>query len=218
MMYALSPKGAVDLETPIADLGSAWRLETVGINIKQYPFGNMNQRAIDGVLDLVRQHDVKPGEVEHVEVLISRAQHAVVSKSPSTQHFVPSHSIALAVAGAIIARHGMFELLTQPFYDRPDVQALMRRIEPRPEDAIPADTQPNLGYSGGIRIRLRNGTVLEAPSVAYARGHWTRPMSEEELWGKFEACSAAHVEPARARRLFEQLLHLPQLARVADLA
>jgi 2-methylcitrate dehydratase PrpD len=218
MMFALSPKNAVDVEKPLSDLGSTWRLETTGIHVKQYPFGNMNQRAIDGALDLVREHDVKPDDVERVEVLISQAQYAVVSKSPSTQHFVPSHSIALAVAGAIIARHGMFELLSQPFYDRPDVQALMRRVEPRPDDAIPADTQPNLGYSGGIRIHLRNGTVLEAPSVAYARGHWTRPMSEEELWGKFAACSSGRLESARARRLFDQLLHLPRLERVADLA
>lgn len=217
MLVALSPKGAVDLETEIADLGKAWRLETVGINIKQYPYGNMNQRAIDGVLDLVKAHDVQPEAVERVEVLISEAQYAVVSKSPSTINFVPSHSIALAVAGGIIARRGTFEELKESFYGRPDVQALMRVITPKPDKAIPADTQPNLGYSGGIRIFLKDGTVLESPSVPYARGHWTRRMSEDELWGKFAACSAAQLDGAKARRLFEQLLHLQGIKNVNEL-
>src|SRR3569833_428700 len=84
LLVALSPKGNVDLDTPIADLGKAWRLESVGINVKQYPYGNMNQRAIDGVLDLVRQHRFTAEQVESVDVMISEAQYAVVSKSPST--------------------------------------------------------------------------------------------------------------------------------------
>lgn len=217
MLVALSPKGAVDLDTPITDLGSAWRLETIGINVKQYPFGNMNQRAIDGVLDLVRQHDVSAEAVTRVEVLISEAQYAVISKSPSVIHFVPSHSIALAVVAGIINREVTFEALGEAFYSRPDVQALMKLVVMEPNKDIPADTQPNLGFSGGIRLHLRNGTVLESPSVSYARGHWTRRMSEEELWSKFATCSGAHLDAARARRLFDQLIHLDRVGRVADL-
>ena len=40
----------------------------------------MNQRAIDGALDLVREHDVSPDAIDHVDVMISEAQYAVVSK------------------------------------------------------------------------------------------------------------------------------------------
>ncbi|WP_274628201.1 MmgE/PrpD family protein [Arvimicrobium flavum] len=218
MLVALSPKGAVDLDTPITDLGKAWRLETVGINIKQYPFGNMNQRAIDGAIDLVKQHDVSPDAVEHVDVLISEAQYAVVSKSPSTINFVPSHSIQLAVAGAIVNRQGTFEELSEAFYSRPEVRALMKVIRPATDKTIPADTQPNLGYSGGIRIHLKNGTMLESPSVPYARGHWTRRMSEDELWTKFAACSRAQLDEPKARRLFDRLLHLQDVRKVAELA
>lgn len=217
MLVALSPKGAVDLDTPISDLGTAWRLETVGINVKQYPYGNMNQRAIDGTIDLVKEHDLSPAKIERVDVLISEAQYAVVSKSPSTINFVPSHSIALAIAGAIVNRKGTFEELGEAFYSRPDVQALMKVVSAKVDAGIAADTQPNLGYSGGIRIHLKNGTLLESPSVSYARGHWTRRMSDEELWIKFAACSRAHLNDQKARQLFDQLRHLEKLAKVSEL-
>jgi 2-methylcitrate dehydratase PrpD len=218
MMAALSPKGAVDLDTPLDDLGTAWRLETVGINVKQYPFGNMAQRAIDGVLDLVEEHDLRPAAVERVELLISDAQYAVISKSPSVINFVPSHSVPLAVAAAIVERGVTFAALREPFYSRPDVQALMRRVETVADSEVAADTQPNLGFSGGVRIHLAGGRVVEAPSVDYARGHWTRPMSEAELWRKFLSCAqAGRRDEASARVLFESLIRLDAVDTVAGL-
>jgi len=217
MLVALSPKGAVDLDSPIDDLGKAWRLESVGINVKQYPFGNITQRAIDGALDLVGRHDIKPGSVARVEMLISEAQYAVVSKSPSVIHFVPSHSVALAAAAAIIERRATFAELGEPFWSRSDVKDMMKRVETVVDSTIPADTQPNLGFSGGVRIHLGDGTRLESPSVDYARGHWTRRMSEEELWKKFAACSATQIDETRARRLFDGLIRLQQVKNVAEL-
>lgn len=217
MMVALSPKGGVDLETPITDLGTAWRLETVGINVKQYPSGNMNQRATDGVLDLVNGHDLKPHDVARVEMLISEAQHAVISKSPSVIHFVPSHSYRLAAAAAIIARRAGFAELEEPFWGRDDVQAMMKKVELVIDPAIPADTQPNLGLSGGTRIHLVDGRVLESPPVSFARGHWTRRMSEAELCGKFVNCAARHLDKARAERLFGQLYRLENVGNVNEL-
>jgi 2-methylcitrate dehydratase PrpD len=217
MMVALSPKGAVDLDTPVDDLGRAWRLESVGIHIKQYPFGNIAQRAIDGVLDLVTAHDVKPQEVVKAEMLISDAQYAVVSKSPSVTKFVPSHSIGLAAAAAILERRATSVELGSGFYDQPRVQDLMKRVTMVADSKIPADTQPNMGFSGGVRLHLADGRVLESPSVDYARGHWTRRMSDNELWKKFSACSAGALDTQKAERLFQGLMKLDQIENVARL-
>lgn len=217
MIVALSPKGAVDLDTPIDDLGRTWRLESVGIHVKQYPFGNIAQRAIDGVLDLVTAHDIKPQEVVKAEMLISDAQYAVVSKSPSVTKFVPSHSIGLAAAAAILERRATFAELGQQFYDQPPVQEMMKRVVMVADSKIPADTTPNLGFSGGVRLHLTDGRVLESPSVDYARGHWTRRMSENELWKKFSACSADALDGSKAERLFQDLMRLERIENVACL-
>jgi 2-methylcitrate dehydratase PrpD len=217
MMVALSPKGAVDLDTPIDDLGRAWRLESVGIHVKQYPFGNIAQRAIDGVLDLVTTHDVGPQDVVKAEMLISDAQYAVVSKSPSVTKFVPSHSIGLAAAAAILERRATSVELGSGFYSQPRVQELMKRVVMVADSKIPADTAPNLGFSGGVRLHLADGRALESPSVDYARGHWTRRMSENELWKKFSACSAEALDAKKAERLFHDLMQLERVENVAHL-
>jgi 2-methylcitrate dehydratase PrpD len=217
MMFALSPKNAVDVEKPLSDLGTTWRLETTGIHVKQYPFGNMNQRAIDGVLELVTKHDVKPADVEKVELLISEAQYNVISKSPSVIHFVPTHSYALAAAAAIIVRHAASEVLEAPFYERADVQAMMKKVAIATDKSVPTDRQPNMGFSGGVRLHLKSGKVLESPSVPYALGHWTRRLTEDQLWGKFAACARGQLDEAKARRLFDNLIQLHNVANVAAL-
>lgn len=219
LLNALSPKGNVDFDTPIEDLGRAWRLESVGIHVKQYPAGNMMQRALDGVLDLVRKHDVKPDQIEKIEALISLAQYEVHKKSPSTSttHVVPSHNIALALAAAALNRKLTFEHMTQDYYARPETQALMNRIVITPDPAIPADTTPNLGFSGGVRMHLTDGRVVEAPSVSFARGHWTRRLSAEEAWGKFAEGADGQLSPAAARALFDDLQGLDKLASARDL-
>lgn len=220
ILSAMSPKGNVDLDTPVDDLGRAWRLETVGIHVKQYPCGNMMQRALDGVFDIVRKHDVKPGDVAKIEVLISLAQFEVISKSPSTStvHVVPSHNIGANVAAALIERKVDFGVLTLDFYKRPDAQAIVKLVEIVPDSSIPADTQSNMGFSGGIRMHLRDGRVLESPSVDYARGHWTRPLSADEAWGKLAHYSAPWITSASARKLFDQLQGLDKVASIHDLA
>ncbi|MCC6197907.1 MAG: MmgE/PrpD family protein [Burkholderiales bacterium] len=213
VLHALSPRGQVDLDTPIDDLGRAWRLESVGIHVKQHPVGNMLQRAIDGLLDLVREHDVAVGQVERIEALISLAQMEVHRKSPSASgpHTVPSHSIGVALAAALIDRKVTFAHLADAFVQRPDVQRVMQRVEIVPSADIAADTTPNLGFSGGIRLHLSDRRVLESPSVPFARGHWTRRLSADELWRKFEGGAGAYLQPAAARALFDDLQQLDKL-------
>ncbi|WP_395675685.1 MmgE/PrpD family protein [Inquilinus sp.] len=219
LLSALSPRGQVDLDRPIDDLGRAWRLETVGIHVKQHPVGNMMQRALDGILDLVRGHDVTPEQVVRIEALISEAQMEVHRKSPSTSggHLVPSHSIAVALAAALIDRRMTYDHLTEVFHGRDDVRAVMDRVEIVPDPAIPADTTPNLGFSGGIRLHLRDGRVLEAPSVPFARGHWTRRLTADDAWRKFSTCTEGQLSLRAARILFDQLQSLDGLDAIRDL-
>ena len=42
-------------------LGSNWRLEQLGINIKRYPMCYATHRSIDAMLDLAEEHDLDPG-------------------------------------------------------------------------------------------------------------------------------------------------------------
>jgi len=184
--------------------------------VKQYPFGNMNQRAIDGVLELVTQHDVKPADVEKVELLISEAQYNVISKSPSVIHFVPTHSYALAAARQSIVRHAASEVLEAPFYERADVQAMMKKVVDRHRQ-VGAGRPP--AQHGLLRRRasaLKSGKMLESRVCIRPRPLDAAPYRRSAL-GQVLACAREQLDEAKARRLFDNLTHLHNVANVATL-
>ena len=49
-------------------LGQPYFMKEPGISIKPYPSGSLSHPAQDLVLDLVRQHDLKPADIEHIDV------------------------------------------------------------------------------------------------------------------------------------------------------
>ena len=70
-LAAVSPEGKVDRESPADGLGETWRIRESGLAVKRYPACYCTHRAIDGMLDLVREHDVKPADVAGVTVTLS---------------------------------------------------------------------------------------------------------------------------------------------------
>src|SRR4051794_38886346 len=59
LMRALSPNGKVDVETAL-EPGRDWLITRRRLNVKKYPMCYGTHRAIDGMLDLVQQNDLKP--------------------------------------------------------------------------------------------------------------------------------------------------------------
>ena len=162
---------------------------------------------------------MKPDDVTRIDALISLAQMEVHKKSPSTSttHIVPSHNIALALTAALMDRRLTYDHLTEAFLNSPRVRGIMDRVVIEPHPDIPADTVSNLGFSGGIRLHLKDGRVLESRSVSFARGHWTRSLGADEMWGKFSSCSEGRLAPSAARKLFDQLQGLDRLSSVNEL-
>lgn len=218
LLRALTPKGNVEVEQPIDDLGSVWRLEKTGINIKKYDFFNAQQRALDGVIDIATEHDVKPDDVVRIEALIGRAQAAGRGKPEPGRHIDPKASIETAMAAGVIMRRGGKAEVSKAFSARPDVVRMKERVAVVVDDSIGPDAEPNMGFSGAVRIHLANGRILESPSVDVPRGYWSRPMSVEDLWRKFSASAHSVVPDATAETLFSRLQSLDRMASVSELS
>jgi 2-methylcitrate dehydratase PrpD len=58
---------------------------------------------------------------------------------------------------------------------------------------------------------LASGEVLEHAPVAYAKGSWQKPLTQDELKDKFLDCATRVFTRARAAALFDQLWQLEEL-------
>ena len=203
-LAAVSPEGRVDRESPADQLGQAWHIVASGLSIKKYPACYCTHRAIDGMLDLVRERDVRPGDVEAVTVGLSENFATILRNHRPQTGLAAKFSIEFAMASAIIARRVGLSELTDAFVQRPDVQALMERVQVQANtDYDPAS--PGASVADQVGIRLASGGTLQGGPVRRASGHADRPLSDRDLFAKFEDCLTVGRSVVPPQAMFERL-------------
>lgn len=202
-LSAVSPSGHPDLAGD-GRLGQDWAIVRHGLSIKKYPACYGTHRAIDGMLDLVAAHPVKPEEVRKVSVHFGALTSKVLRNRQPDTGLAAKFSMEFAMASGIIARRVSLAELTDPFVQRKDVQDLMRRVERDLTDEMDPENPGSAPYEQ-VRIELTSGQVIEGPRVTRAYGHAERPLTEQQLHDKFVDCLAAGRSDIPAETLFSRL-------------
>ena len=208
-LAAVSPAGEVDRAAPADRLGERWRILETGLSVKKYPACYCTHRAIDGMLDLQRDQRMRDDEVESITVELSENYATILRNHRPTTGLSAKFSIEFALSAAIIAQRVGLRELTDEFVTRPDVQALMQKVAVRTTTDYDPDS-PGAAKADWSEIRLRDGRVLATERVRRARGHADLPLSEADLFAKFEDCLQAGHSAIAAPLLFERLQSMEQ--------
>jgi aconitate decarboxylase len=195
-LAAFSPKGRVRLD---AELGKLHILR-YGLNIKRYPVCYALHRSIDAVLAT----NVKPEEVQAIEVRIGKLQAAMLRHSSPQNGLDAKFSAQFAMAAALIRRRVGLSELTDEFVRSEPVQALMRKVRVATTDESDPD-EPLFAPYDYVSLDLTDGKKLKTREVRHAKGHARNPIGMEELRAKFDDCTGG-----RQTALFERLLHLEE--------
>ncbi|MGI4941999.1 MAG: MmgE/PrpD family protein [Janthinobacterium lividum] len=207
-LAAVSPAGDVD-RTAATGLGKEWRILSTGLSVKKYPACYCTHRAIDGMLDLQREQDVRADDVADITVELSENYATILRNHRPQTGLAAKFSVEFALAAAILARRVGLRELTDEFVTRPDVQALMAKVSVHTStDYDP--TSPGATVADWSAIRLRDGRTLETPRVHRARGHADLPLTEADLYAKFEDCLQAGHSAVAPAILFERLQSMEQ--------
>ncbi|MDB5820133.1 MAG: MmgE/PrpD family protein, partial [Rhizobacter sp.] len=205
LMRGISPGGRVDLESP-NEAGRIWKLPVAGLNIKKYPSCFATHRALDGMLAIVEEEAIAPDAVARVQVTISRRNRSTLRFAAPQTVLEAKFSMQFAMAAALIARRcGLLEL-REAFVARPDVQALMRRIDVLPEDREDS-RRPGEAPEDIVCVETTDGRRF-VRKVAYVRGGPELPLRPGELFTKFESCLVSGGLHADAHALFEKFMTL----------
>jgi 2-methylcitrate dehydratase PrpD len=206
-LKAVSPQGKVDIERDVNGLGQSWRIASDGVSVKKYPACYCTHRSLDAILDLLARRSIEAGAIDNIDVTISKTHATILRNHAPTTGLAAKFSMEFAMASAVIAGNAGLRELTDPFVQRDDVQALMKRVTISPRDTDPKDAIGGATYDS-VRVTLKNGEKLASEDVKYARGHAAKPLSESELYKKFADCltvAGSRYDPAK---LFEKLQRL----------
>jgi 2-methylcitrate dehydratase PrpD len=214
LLRAMSGGAEVDFE-PLAALGDPFEITSSGIGVKLYPCCYAVHRSLDAALDLRAQQRIDPGAIARVRVEVSRGALLPLREEPPATGLEGKFSLGYCLAAALADGRVGLATFTDEAVRRPAARELMAKVEAR-EGAEPG-AFPIGGYAE-VGIVLRDGSE-HSLRVDTPRGDPSRPLSWDELAGKFRDC-AANVLPTQAveRTLstVERLEELPNLGGLIE--
>jgi 2-methylcitrate dehydratase PrpD len=210
--------GKYSKEALLGGLGSHY----VGLDIapKPYPCCRGGHVAIDGILELVRSNDLKPGDVEQVTIYSPPAEMmllgAPLEKKQNPKTIVEAQfSNPWMVAAAIQDRDVNLRHFSPEALQRTDLQALAKRIVTVEDRSL---VRPD-GGPGFVRLEVRGRDAkIYSKQVKFAKGDPNNPMTPDELKRKvFECTDAAGMKRSQATRVMQRILALEAETNVSDL-
>jgi 2-methylcitrate dehydratase PrpD len=209
-LHAISPGGTEDRASE-SKAGVEWAILTQGLGIKKYPTCYCTHRAIDCMLDLVNNSPIKADDVEKITVNISDYFSTVLRNHQPDTGLAAKFSIEFCMASGIIAQRVGLRELTDDFVQRPDIQALMKKVE-IVTTSIYDPEMPGAAARDQVTVQMANGTTFAGEPVARATGHPARPLTAQQLYDKFADCLDAGDSPIPADVLFKRLSALQSIS------
>jgi aconitate decarboxylase len=214
-LRAISPNGRVDCAAP-SRLGADWRILRYGLNFKLYPVCYAMHRSLNAMEDLRAAHRFAGSDIAAIEVELGETQAAILRNHRPVTPLEAKFSIEFGVAAvAVSGRLGLAQL-KEDFIDRADIRAIIERVRVEPIAEQDPDEPQHSPYDR-VRVTLRDGATHSSPRVAYASGHFRRPVTVDRLWRKFEECTAPSLGSASARALFDRVSRLEEAESLAML-
>jgi 2-methylcitrate dehydratase PrpD len=195
-------------------LGDPFFFEDPGISIKPYPSGSLSHPGQDAILELVREHDVAPEEVEEAVAGTNSAMpNALIYALPQTA-LEAKFSFPFLLAIAILrSKVGIAEFRDE-VVTSPEVQEMMKRCRHVVDPEIDAQGFQHLDTR--VTVRLKDGRVLEKVG-SFATGHPRKPMTRRQLEEKFFECAELAIDHERARLAADMIWGLEDLEHVGKL-
>jgi len=214
LMTGISPQGRVDVASPI-EAGREWKLPRGGINTKKYPNCFASHRALDGMLEILEEHDVTPAQVRRVTVTTSRRNKSTLRFDNPQNEMQAKFSMQFSMACALLEQRCSLLELRDEFVQREDVRRLMALVAVLPEDSEdPA--RPGEAPQDVVVLETMDGQ-RHSRAVDYVRGGPELPLRAGELFSKFETCLAAGRLHADPKPLFEALMSVDTLKNTSTI-
>lgn len=191
-----------------AGLGS--RFELLSNMYKPYACGLVVHAAIDGCIEIVRDHGLAPDTIEAVELAVSPLVLRLTGKSEPQCGLEGKFSVYHAVAAAIVHGAAGEAQFSDACVRDPRVIAVRRRVRAREDSAI-GRTEAR------VTIRTRDGRSFDR-HVEHALGTLERPMSDADLEAKFRGLAQEVLAPARIDEAIRLCWEASELADAGAIA
>jgi 2-methylcitrate dehydratase PrpD len=196
-------------------LGNPWTFAFPGVSIKPHPSGSLTHPGMSVMLDLIQRHDLRPERVKRVAVGTNHNMpNALIHHRPRNE-LQAKFSMEFCMAILLIERKAGLEQFTDAVVNRPDVQALLQRVEfgVHPDaEAAGFDKMTTI-----VEVELDDGRTVKG-SADFGKGSPANPMSDDELEEKFVECAMwGGLDRSQAQRIIGLVWRIDELENIDEL-
>jgi 2-methylcitrate dehydratase PrpD len=202
--------GTYDVARMLAHWGAPFDIVEPGIAIKQYPCCGSTHPALDVMLDLVRRHDLRPGEVARIESW-THARRLEHTDRPDPQSALEAKfSVQYCLARALTDRAIRIENFEGEAFRDPAVRAVLPRVHAAAYTTAQFPADNHLGAE--VKVTSVDGKVVFGKIDQVLGRTSANPLLAERLREKFDNCVARALPRSHATRLADMIQRLDGLA------
>jgi 2-methylcitrate dehydratase PrpD len=207
--------GGFDAAMIAGKLGEPWTFAFPGVSIKPHPSGSLTHPGMAVMMDLILEHDIKPGRVKRVSVGTNHNMpNALIHHKPKNE-LQAKFSMEFCMAILLLERKAGLEQYTDDVVNRPDVQAMIAKVDfgVHPEaEAAGFDKMTTI-----VEVEMEGGEIFGG-QADFGKGSPANPMTDAELSDKFRQCAAwGGLDKTRTEQVLKVLWKLESLADVNEL-
>jgi len=204
--------GSYDPEAIVNKLGKPWTFHSPGISIKPHPCGSLTHPGMTEMLRLIKEHKIRPEQVERVNVGTNRNMpNALIHHRPKNS-LQAKFSMEFSMASLLLYGKAGLPEFTDEVVNRSEVRSMIERvhfgIHPEAEAA---------GYNKMttiIDIKLKGGRAITG-RADFGKGSPQNPMTYDEVAAKFLDCAAFAKWPStKAKRIVDMVREFEKVTDV----
>ena len=196
-------------------LGESWRIMQCGM--KAFPTEALTHTPISAVLDLVKTNDLRPDDVEKIQVRsLARAADILSDPSKYDPHTkeTADHSLPYVIAAALVDRQVTPAQFTVEKIMAPKIREQLKKVEvvadPEIEKVFPALQRVI------VQIQTRDGRSLQR-QLDFPKGDPRNPLTDHEIEEKFAALADGVLSKPAQKRVKDAVWSLERVGSVSDL-
>jgi 2-methylcitrate dehydratase len=213
LTHCFGPEWKLNLLTD--GLGESWRITQCGM--KFFPTEALTHAPISAVLDLVKENDLRPDQVEKIQIRsLARAADILSDPSKYDPHTkeTADHSLPYVIAAALAERQVTPAQFEMAKIMDPTIRAQLKKVEvvadPEIEKVFPALQRVI------VNITTTDGKTF-SKQLDYPKGDPRNPLSDAEVEEKFAALAEGVLSKKAQEKLKDAIWNLEKVGSVTKL-
>ncbi len=206
--------GGADPEMLVGKMGDPYSLIHPGATVKMYPCGSLGQPSMDTLLEILREEDLKAGDVKEIRLRAGPNILEPLRYEAPVNALQAKFSLQFGLASILLRRRAGLREYTDEWVNSPVLREAMKKVKTI-DDREVARMGVNKMRSV-VEVDLMDGRLVSRVADT-ARGTPEKPLKRHELDEKFRECASFVMDEQAAGELLKTIRGLEGLPDIRGL-